>query len=56
MVLRRSPSSEYRTEREAVTTIVEMLEKAGYVPFVPGKQYPAGAKVYLNNRGKARRW
>ncbi len=42
-----------KTEREAVTTIVEMLEKAGYVPFVPGKQYPAGAKVYLNNRGKA---
>ncbi len=42
-----------KTEREAVTIIVEMLEKAGYVPFVPGKQYPAGAKVYLNNRGKA---
>ena len=42
-----------KTEREAVTTIVEMLEKAGYVPFVPGKQYPAGAKVYLNIRGKA---
>ena len=42
-----------KTEREAVTTIVEILEKAGYVPFVPGKQYPAGAKVYLNNRGKA---
>ena len=42
-----------KTEREAVTIIVEMLEKAGYVPFVPGKQYPAGTKVYLNNRGKA---
>ncbi len=42
-----------KTEREAVSTIVELLEKAGYTPFVPGTKYPAGAKVYLNNRGKA---
>lgn len=30
-----------------------MLEKAGYVPFDHAKQYKAGDKVYLNNRGKA---
>ncbi len=42
-----------KTEREAVTAMVEMLEKAGYTPFVPGQKYAAGAKVYLNNRGKA---
>ena len=42
-----------KTEREAVTTAVAMLEKAGYVPFDQAKQYKAGDKVYLNNRGKA---
>ena len=42
-----------KTEREAVAVMVEMLEGAGYRPFVPGTSYPAGAKVYLNNRGKA---
>jgi len=42
-----------KTEREAVSTMVRMLEEAGYVPFVPGTKYPAGAKVYLNNRNKA---
>ena len=42
-----------KTEREAVSAMVELLEREGYVPFVPGTQYPAGAKVYLNNRGKA---
>ena len=42
-----------KTEREAVTTAVAMLEKAGYVPFDHAKQYKAGDKVYLNNRGKA---
>lgn len=42
-----------KTEREAVSVMVELLEAAGYVPFVPGTRYPAGAKVYLNNRGKA---
>ena len=41
-----------KTEREAVSTIVELLEKAGYTPFVPGTKYPAGAKVYLNNRAR----
>ena len=42
-----------KTEREAVTTAVAMLEKAGYTPFDYAKQYKAGDKVYLNNRGKA---
>ena len=42
-----------KTEREAVATAVSMLEKAGYVPFDHAKQYKAGDKVYLNNRGKA---
>ena len=42
-----------KTEREAVATAVAMLEKAGYVPFDHAKQYKAGDKVYLNNRGKA---
>ena len=42
-----------KTEREAVAVMVEMLEGAGYRPFVPGTSYPAGSKVYLNNRGKA---
>ena len=42
-----------KTEREAVSVMVSMLEKAGYVPFEAGKRYPAGAKVYLNNRNKA---
>ena len=42
-----------KTEREAVAVMVAMLEKEGYVPFVPGTKYPAGAKVYRNNRGKA---
>ena len=42
-----------KTEREAVSAIAGLLEKAGYVPFVPGTKYPAGTKVYLNNRNKA---
>ncbi len=42
-----------KTEREAVETIVEMAEKAGYKPFDPKASYQAGDKVYYNNRGKA---
>ncbi|MGI5959309.1 MAG: aminopeptidase [Massiliimalia sp.] len=42
-----------KTEREAVSTMVEMLEQNGYVPFVPGTKYQTGDKVYCNNRGKA---
>ncbi len=42
-----------KTEREAVDVVVEMAEKAGYVPFNPKGSYKAGDKVYVNNRGKA---
>ena len=42
-----------KTEHEAVLAAIALLEKAGYVPFDHTKQYKAGDKVYLNNRGKA---
>lgn len=42
-----------KTEREAVDTMVSMLEKRGYQPFDPHKKYQPGDKVYRNNRGKA---
>ena len=42
-----------KTEDEAVVTLIDMAEKKGFVPFVPGTKYVAGDKVYLNNRGKA---
>jgi len=41
-----------KTEREAVRTSVELLEKAGYRPFVPGTRYEPGDKVYTVNRSK----
>lgn len=42
-----------KTEREAVTETIILLEKSGYVPFDPQKKYAPGDKVYLNNRGRA---
>lgn len=42
-----------KTERECVREAVAMLEMQGYVPFVTGKKYKAGDKVYYVNRGKA---
>lgn len=42
-----------KTEREAVTSAVDMLEKQGYIPFDPARKYQPGDKVYLNNRGRA---
>ena len=45
--------SRAKIEREAVSYAIERLEKAGYQPFDPEKQYKAGDKVYYNNRGKA---
>ncbi len=42
-----------KTEREAVAYMVEKAEKNGFVPFNRETKYPAGAKVYFNNRGKA---
>lgn len=42
-----------KTEREAVTKMIEMAEAKGYAVFEPGKQYQPGDKIYYNNRGKA---
>lgn len=42
-----------KTERECVNVAVEMLLKAGYAEFEPGRRYNPGDKVYMNNRGKA---
>lgn len=42
-----------KTEREAVTAAVTMLEAAGYTSFDHTHTYKAGDKIYLNNRGKA---
>lgn len=41
-----------KTEREAVTAAVALAEVKGFEPFVIGKEYNAGDKVYFNNRGK----
>jgi aspartyl aminopeptidase len=41
-----------KTEREVVDYTVPLLKKAGYREFVAGTKYKAGAKVYINNRGK----
>lgn len=41
-----------KTEREAVKVAIELAEQKGFVPFVIGKNYNAGDKVYFNNRGK----
>ena len=41
-----------KTEREAVATATRLAEEKGFVPFVIGKKYNAGDKVYFNNRGK----
>lgn len=42
-----------KTEREAVTWMVQKLEENGYTPYVRGRDYRAGDKFYLNNRYKA---
>lgn len=42
-----------KTEREVVRNTIAILTKNGYTHFVPGTNYKAGDKVYLNNRGKA---
>lgn len=41
-----------KTEREAVATAIALAEEKGFVPFVIGKKYNTGDKVYFNNRGK----
>lgn len=42
-----------KTEREAVSTTVKMLEEAGYKPYTLGDKIVKGDKLYLNNRGKS---
>lgn len=42
-----------KTERLAVQTTIQMLEKHGFIPYDSEKHYQPGDKVYLNNRGKA---
>ena len=41
-----------KTEREAVCTAIEMAKAKGFSEFEIGKEYKAGDKVYINNRGK----
>ena len=42
-----------KTEREAVSYIIELAEKAEFRPFDPAASYQPGDRVYRNNRGKA---
>ncbi len=42
-----------KTEREAVSTIIEMAKANGYTEYCSEKNYKAGDKVYLNNRNRA---
>ena len=42
-----------KTERLAAANILEVAKANGYVEFVPGKEYKAGDKVYVNNRDRA---
>ncbi len=42
-----------KTEREAVTQAVRILQEHGYVEFDPDHKYLPGDKVYYNNRGKS---
>ncbi len=42
-----------KTERLAAANILEIARANGYVEFVPGKEYKAGDKVYVDNRGRA---
>ena len=42
-----------KTEREAAKASIKIAEKAGFLPFEEGKDYKAGDKYYVNNRGKS---
>ena len=42
-----------KTEREATAWTVEVAEKHGFKPIVPGMSIQPGDKVYYNNRGKS---
>lgn len=41
-----------KTEREAAKESIKMAEQKGFKPFELGKNYSAGEKLYINNRGK----
>ena len=43
---------EGKTEREAAKAAIAIAEKAGFKPYQEGKNYKAGDKYYVNNRGK----
>ena len=45
--------SRAKTERLANEYIIEMARANGYVEFDPEEYYPAGSKVYVDNRGKS---
>lgn len=42
-----------KTEREAVEAALEMAKAGGFTEFDKAVRYPAGSKVYVNNRGKS---
>ena len=42
-----------KTEREATQWAVELVQKYGFKPIVPGMSVQPGDKVYYNNRGKS---
>lgn len=42
-----------KTEREAVEAALEMAKAGGFTEFDKSVKYPAGSKVYVNNRGKS---
>ena len=42
-----------KTEREAVISCIAMAKAAGFEEYIEGKEYKAGSKLYINNRGKA---
>ena len=42
-----------KTEREAVETALEMAKAGGFTEFDKNVRYPAGSKVYVNNRDKS---
>ncbi len=42
-----------KTEREAVKASIKIAENAGFTPFDANRQYAAGDKYYVNNRGKS---
>ena len=41
-----------KTEREAVKAAISLAENKGFTEFDRAKQYKAGDRVYINNRGK----